>query len=157
MKITANTIYLTKKGFKKLKKDVAQLRQDRKNIESDIRSLDKKDNRDHSYARNEYLDRLNSIDQEITEKQLYLRRAKILPRTQNAVEVMMGSVVELIDKATGRKSEYQIVESLEANPSQGRISVESPLGQQLVGKKANDWIELDLGLKKRCLKLTDIK
>ncbi len=157
MKITANTVYLTKKGFKKLKKDLAQLKHDRQAVESDLREMDKKDNRDHSYARNEYLDRVAIIDQEIREKELYLRRAQILPRTQNAVEVMIGSVVDLIDRATGRKSQYQIVESLEADPSQGRISIESPLGRQLVGKKPKDLVELNVGLKTRCLELTNIQ
>lgn len=51
----------------------------------------------------------------------------------------IGSVVDLID-TNGRMVRYTIVDSIEANPSDGRISIMSPLGKSLLGKQIKDII-----------------
>ena len=54
--------------------------------------------------------------------------------------MVLGSVVDLID-TNGRIVQYTLVESIEANPSDGRISINSPLGQSLIGRKVREIIE----------------
>src|SRR5690606_29549468 len=96
--------------------------------------------REEQLERVEMLHELHAIETELSEKKATLKQSSVLPPKQNSIKVALGSVVELIDKQ-GRKFRYTLVESLEANPSDGRISILSPLGQTLVGRTALDTIE----------------
>jgi transcription elongation GreA/GreB family factor len=149
------TIYLSKKGIKEIKKQVAQLERDRHKTIIDLHEQDKTDNHDERYARIEKLAQLDGIEAELEEKKEILRKAQPYPKTNRleSLAVTIGSVVELIDQA-GRKYVYTIVNSVEANPSDGRISFKSPLGQSLLGKKIKDTIEWQMNNRK--LRLTRI-
>lgn len=136
---TKKTILLSKKGMKELKKAVSKLERSQKQIISELRELDKTDGHDQRLARIEKLAELESIESQLSDKQLYLNNAKLFPRKRDAVKVAIGSVVELID-TSGRAIQYQLVDSIEANPLDGRISVSSPLGQTLLGRTIKDTI-----------------
>jgi transcription elongation GreA/GreB family factor len=64
-------------------------------------------------------------------------------------------VVDLIDQQ-GRLFRYTLVDSIEANPSDGRISVVSPLGSHLVGKTVQDIVEWSTGKSDNTLRLVRI-
>lgn len=136
---TKKTILLSKKGMKELKKSVSKLERSQKQIISELRELDKTDGHDQRLARIEKLAELESIESQLADKQLYLSNAKLFPRKRDAVKVAIGSVVELID-TSGRVLQYQLVDSIEANPSDGRISASSPLGQTLLGRTIKETI-----------------
>ena len=136
---TRKTILLSKKGMKELKKSVAKLEHSQKQIIADLRDLDKTDGHDQRLARIEKLAELENVESQLSDKQLYLSNAKLFPRKRDAVKVAIGSVVELID-ASGRAIQYQLVDSIEANPSDGRISASSPLGQTLIGRTIKETI-----------------
>jgi transcription elongation GreA/GreB family factor len=149
MNTTENSeaIYLSKKGMKELKKDVAQLERDRRNTILELHEADKTDSHDERYARIEKYAQLDGIEAELDEKKKLLAVAKPFPSSPSKLEslaVNIGSVVELIDKS-GRKYVYTIVNSIEANPSDGRISFKSPLGQSLLGKTIKDTISWGMG------------
>lgn len=146
---TMETVYLSKKGIKELRKSVVQLERDRHKTIIALHEQDKTDNHDERYARIEKLAQLDAIESELEEKQELLRKAQPYPKTSKleTLGVTIGSVVELIDQA-GRKYVYTIVNSIEANPSDGRISFKSPLGQSLLGKKIKDTIEWQMNNQK---------
>lgn len=152
---TTDVIYLSKKGMKELRKDVARLEHDRHQTILELREIDKTDGHDERLARVEKLAQLESIESELADKQSYLASAKLFPRKRDALKVAIGSVVELIDKR-GRKVVYTIVDSIEANPSDGRISVKSPLGQNLIGKTIQDTVKWGSGMKSHQLQLVSI-
>lgn len=52
--------------------------------------------------------------------------------------VDLGERVRLHDLETGARLEYELVGSLEADPTDGRISAESPLGQALIGRRRGE-------------------
>lgn len=155
MNTTTEVIYLSKKGMKELKKSIAHLERDRQAVIRELHEQDKSDTHDERLARIEKLAQLESIESELSEKQAYLSSAKLFPRKRDAVKVALGSVVELIDK-NGRKVVYTIVDSIEANPSDGRISAKSPLGQNLIGKTITDTINWSRGLQTHQLQLVRI-
>lgn len=155
MNTTNDVIYLSKKGMKELRKAVANLERDRHQTIRELRELDKTDGHDERLARVEKLAQLESIESELVDKQAYLNAAKLFPGKRDALKVAIGSVVELIDK-NGRKFVYTVVESIEANPSDGRISIKSPLGQNLIGKTIQDTINWSAGLKMNQLQLVRI-
>ena len=152
---TTTTIYLSKKGMKELKKHITQLERERLEALLELRDLDKTEGHEERLARIEKLAHIEVIESELADKRMALDNAKLFPRKRDAFRVGLGSVVELIDMG-GRMMRYTIVDSLEANPSDGRISIKSPLGQNLIGKQIQDMIEWTSGLRTNQVRLVAI-
>jgi transcription elongation factor GreA len=158
MNTTATTlkiILLSKKGMKELRKSIAALEHDRLRAMQDLRELDKTSNREDRLNQLEKLASLDIIESKLQDKELTLKSARLIPSRRARMQVVIGSVVDLIDQH-GRMFRYMLVDSVEANPSDGRISVSSPLGQNLVGKTVRDVVEWGAGLKMNQLQLVSI-
>jgi transcription elongation factor GreA len=143
--IKEKTILLSKKGMKELRKAVAQLEHDRQMILKGLRDLSKTTSHDDRLDRIERLAQLESVENELNDKHYTLTNAQIIPSRRARLQVAIGSVVDLIDQQ-GRLFRYTLVDSIEANPSDGRISISSPLGQNLLGKTVKDIVEWSAGL-----------
>jgi transcription elongation factor GreA len=149
------TILLSKKGMKEIRKAVAQLEHDRQAVIRSLHDIDKTTGHDDRLERIERLAQLEAIEAELVEKQQTLAEAKLLPSKRARMRVAMGSVVDLIDQQ-GQLIRYTLVDTIEANPSDGRISVVSPLGQNLIGKTVKDIVEWSSGINNRKLQLVKI-
>ena len=154
-KLAEKTILLSKKGMKELKKAIAQLEHDRAIVIRGLHDIDKTTGHDDRLERIERLARLESIEAELAEKHQTIHEAKLLPSKRARMKVAMGSVVDLIDQQ-GRLFRYTLVDTIEANPSDGRISVLSPLGRNLVGKTVKDIVEWSSGMHNTTFKLVKI-
>lgn len=152
---STKTIFLSKKGMKELKKAIQRLERERQTILARLREIDKVDTRDERFARIEQISALENAESELNEKRLLLSQAKLFPRKRDAIKVAIGSVVDLLD-TNGRIIRYTLVESLEANPSDGRISIKSPLGKSLLGKQIKDTVEWSAGISTKRLQLIGI-
>jgi transcription elongation factor GreA len=137
--ITNKTILLSKKGMKEFKKAIIQLEHDRRKALQSLHELDKTLGRDERLSRIEKMAILEGIEAELDDKKLVLASAKLMPTKRTRLQVAIGSVVDLIDKH-GHLFRYTIVDSIETNPSDGRISTQSPLGQSLIGRTVKDII-----------------
>lgn len=155
MNTTDGKIYLSKKGMKELRKSITGLERAVQKVRQELREIDKSSAHEEQLILSEKLSTLEGLESELSEKQLILSRAQLLPRRRDALKVALGSIVDLID-STGRVVRYQLVESIEANPSDGRISVKSPLGQNLIGKTIRDTIQWGSGFKAQRLQLIRI-
>ncbi len=153
---TRKITLLSKKGMKELKKSIDKLEHQRVVTITELRDMDKVDNHELRLSRIEKLAQLEIIESELADKQLTLRNSKLFPRKRDALKVALGSVVELLD-INGRLVSYTIVDSVEANPSDGRISVNSPLGQTLLGKTIKETIEWGNEMRARKLQLVSIR
>ncbi len=91
------------------------------------------DNAAYEEAKNEQA----RIEGEIARLQWLLASAKELRLKQGGQEVSLGSHVHLRNE-DNREYRYAIVGPHEANPSEGRISNESPVGRALMGRKVGD-------------------
>lgn len=149
------TVLLSKKGMKELRKSIAQLEHDRQAIRRSLRESDKGLNHDDRFERSERLLRLETIEAELAEKHQALSKAKLIPSHRARMKVAIGSVVDLIDQH-GKLIRYTIVDSIEANPSDGRISALSPLGRSLLGKTAQDFVEWGNDLQRNTMQLVKI-
>lgn len=152
---TEKTVLLSKKGMKELKKAISQLEHDRAAAIRGLHDIDKTTGHDDRLERIERLARLESIESELAEKHQTIQSAKLLPSKRARMKVAMGSVVDLIDQQ-GRLFSYTLVDTIEANPSDGRISVLSPLGQNLVGKTVKDIVEWGSGVHNTTFRLVRI-
>jgi transcription elongation factor GreA len=90
----------------------------------------------------EYEDAKNEqafIESEIGRIQIILRHAILIEEDKIRTDlVTIGSRVKVVEVGTKDEEEYQLVGSAEANPRQGKISDESPLGKALIGAKVGD-------------------
>lgn len=130
--------------MKELKKTIARLERDYQAAMTALGEIEKTDGHDERLARSERLAQLEVLESEIADKKFVLANARLFPRKRDALKVAIGSVVDLID-TRGRIIRYTIVDTIEANPSEGRISTQSPLGQNLLGKQIQDFVEWSVG------------
>jgi transcription elongation factor GreA len=77
------------------------------------------------------------------------------PDAANGV-VDLGELVRLRDLETGKRLEYELVGTLEANAAVGRISAESPLGRALLGRRKGEVALVDAPGGQRQLRITSI-
>lgn len=81
------------------------------------------------------------VESDIARLQHILRHAKLIDESVASDMVTIGSFVTIEEKGTDEEEEYRIVGPAEANPSQGKISMESPLGKALMGAKVGDKVK----------------
>jgi transcription elongation factor GreA len=103
----------------------------------------------------EDLARLMGKMQEI---ELTLREATIIHHNGNGKprRVEVGTIVS-VSRDDGRSCTYKIVESLEASPTDGKISDESPIGQALVGHKRGETVAVQAPARTVSYTITDIQ
>lgn len=70
--------------------------------------------------------------------------------------VVFGATVKLSDANTGGDVTYQLVGHLETDLGKGRISVNSPIGRALIGKREGDEIEVDAPAGKRVYEILKV-
>ena len=72
-----------------------------------------------------------------------LRLARVLEKKDIAKDVVsVGSLVRLKDMSANKTIEYTIVGSAEANPSENKLSNESPVGKAIIGRKKGEIVEV---------------
>jgi transcription elongation factor GreA len=134
----AKKFYLTKEGLERLKKEYEELRKLKK-----VKTTGEKPEILHSEDLNpEYLamqEDLLFLDFRLRELENILKNAQLIkppPKEKHNI-VDLGAKVTLEDEE-GKINEFMIVGSLEANPSEGKISYESPVGKALLGHKIGE-------------------
>ena len=91
---------------------------------------------------------LTSLDLSVPVMQNLVKRAGISPEIiedvkGNAKTVMVGVKVKVLDEEYGDECEYRVVGSTEADPQNGKISDESPVGRALIGKTVGDEVVVE--------------
>ena len=149
---------ITREGYEALKKKLEHLKKVErpKNIMAieEARSHgDLTENAEFEAAK----DRQAFIEGKVSELGYKLSRADIIdPQILPKDRAVFASSVVLENMDTGESVEYQLVGPDEANVEKGRISVSSPLGKAIVGKKPGDEIILQAPGGKRSYDLIEI-
>tara|TARA_Y100001970_G_scaffold39397_1_gene48509 strand:+ start:915 stop:1391 length:477 start_codon:yes stop_codon:yes gene_type:complete len=133
-----NVTYLTKSGLKNLEEELVHLTTVRRAEVADRLHQAQEDgdlieNAEYEAAKNEQ----SFVEGRIVEIRTMLSRAAVIKKGKNDGVAKLGSTVVVKEKKSEKES-YVIVGAAEADPSQGLISNESPLGQALLGSKAGD-------------------
>lgn len=84
----------------------------------------------------------DSINKRIKELNYLLRHAKIIDPSKQKERVTLGTTVEIIESGREVSETFTIVSKEEAQPSEGEISVQSPLGKALLQAKVGDCLEI---------------
>lgn len=130
---------ITDSGRKELEKELEELKSRRGEIAEKIaeaRSFgDLSENAEYDAAREEQ----GLLETRVIEIEDILQHASII-KSADATVVGLGSAVEL--KNSDRTVTYTVVGPVEADPMEGKISDESPIGQALMGKKVGDEVTI---------------
>ncbi len=154
-----SNIYLTSEGYEKLRKELEFLKTLRrrelsKEIEKARAHGDISENAEYTAAKE--TQGLN--EKKIAELEEKLSNAQILDDTNMPKdEALIGAVVKLKDLDSKEELQYMLVSELEADFSQGKISVTSPIGEGLLGHKVNETVEIKVPagiLKYKILKIS---
>lgn len=146
---------LTPEGLKELNIEHDELLHDKRPAAvtrlSDARGLgDLSENSEYAAAKQD----LAFIDGRIAELEEITRNAKVIS-THGKSTVDVGCKVTL--HINGKKEIFTVVGEWEADPSQKKISHESPLGRALMGKKSGDAIEVEAPAGKILYKIVHIE
>lgn len=134
---------LTQERFEKLKEELYYLKTVReKEVADQIKEArsfgDLSENSEYDEAKNEQ----GKLYSRIAELEDVIAKAEIIEDTTGTDQVSTGRRVLLKNLDTGETEEYHIVGSQEANPVEGRISDESPVGRGLVGHKVGEEVAI---------------
>jgi len=156
----AREIPITQEGLEKLEADIAELATSRRReVAQRIKEArefgDITENSEYDDAKNEQA----LLEQRIMQLEERLRRSVLIDESElDTSAVSVGVIVHVKDQKTGDSRKFQIVGPAEANPTEQKLSNESPIGRALLGHKRNDVVAVDVprGPKKK-LKITKIE
>jgi transcription elongation factor GreA len=142
MTVQTATMYISKEGLEKLQKELAELQVQRVEITEKIKEArefgDLSENAEYQEARTKQ----SFIEGRVEEIEDILKNAEVVDGRSKAKGVI-GVGSEVIVKTNGTEKSYKLTGSDEADPLNGKISHESPLGQALMGKKVGDKVALE--------------
>ena len=136
---------LTTEGLERLKTELEKLTTvERKEIAEKLKVArgygDLSENSEYDEAKNEQA----RVEARIMELEAALTNYKIVEKSElSSDKVIIGSKLLILDVDFKEESEIIIVSSSEADPSNGRISDESPIGKALLGKKEGQTVDAD--------------
>ena len=137
---------LTQEGYNKLEEELEYLKAvKRKEVAERLKVAisfgDLSENAEYDEAKNEQA----KLEEQILKLDEKLRKAVIIDESQIDVNVVtIGSIVKVNDVEFDEEVEYTIVGSAEADPYDGKISNESPVGKALLGRTVGDEVDVQV-------------
>lgn len=135
----ADTVYLTPEGAEDMRRELNELLTVRRpdlasKLKEAVAQGDLKENADYHDAKEQQA----FMEGRIQYLENILRAAVIIDSSVTSDVVRVGSVVTIVEDGLDEEETYTIVGAAEANPREGKISHESPIGQVLIGHKKGD-------------------
>jgi transcription elongation factor GreA len=144
---------LTKEGIAELERERALLVAKRPEIADTIKTArelgDLSENAEYQSARADQ----ERNDNRISEIDHILLNVEVIKAPKGDSKVQLGSTVKL---KNGKTKEFQVVGTVEADPLNGKISDESPIGKALLGKKVGDSVEIQTPAETSSYKIVSI-
>lgn len=149
-------IQLTKEGLKKIKKELDQLKTNKRPLAVErlkkARAMgDLSENSEYTAAKED----LAFVEGRIQELEQIINSAEVVTNHQNTNEVSLGNKVTV--ELNGNRDEFYIVGEFEADPLNKKLSHTSPIGNSLIGRKIGESVEVNVPAGKMIYKIIDIK
>lgn len=144
--MSGKEIFLTYEGLRKLEEELEQLKgEKRREIAERIRQAlafgDISENSEYDEAKNDQAQ--NEV--RIVQLENMLKFAQVIDEDEVDTDVVrLGTRVKVYDTEFDEEVDYHIVGSTEADPSQHKISNDSPVGRALLGKKAGEVVDVEV-------------
>ena len=146
---------LTQEGVDELKAELEALIGERSTIAQNIKTArefgDLAENAEYQSARQEQ----EKNDARVSEIEHILQNHELIKAPKGDSKVQLGSRVKL-QSSDSKTKEFQVVGTVEADPLEGKISDESPLGQAVLGKKLSDEVEIKTPAETATYKIVEI-
>ncbi len=133
--------HLTQEGIDELKAELDGLVSKRAGVADAIKTAreqgDLSENAEYHAAKDEQV----TLESRISEIEYILANVEVIAKPKGKTDkVQLGSQVEL--KGNGKSKQFTLVGTVEADPLNGKISDESPIGQALMGKQLGEEVEI---------------
>lgn len=146
--------HLTQEGIDELKAEHEEAIKSRGEIAERIATArefgDLRENAEYQSAKQEQ----ERNENRISEIEQILRNVEVIKKTASK-RVRLGSKV--VVKTGSKQKELTVVGTVEADPLEGKISDESPIGQALLGKSAGDSVEIEQNNDSVAYKIIEVK
>lgn len=138
--------YLTREGLNKIKREYQELlRIKNLKIKGEIPSVF--DSQDLNPEYFSFQEDMNLLEIQISELENVLKNVELIKTPPKIQQDVVGLGATVVVEVEGQTDEFKIVGSLEANPSLGKISNESPVGKSLLGHKVGDEVVVSSPIK----------
>ena len=136
-------VMLTEEGLKKVQEELHYLKGvKRKEIAEKIRNAvafgEIAENAEYNAVKNEQ----SFIEGRILALEKIIENYELIDKEENPDCVLLGSEVLIKDMKTKKEHKYTILDYVESEPDCGKISISSPIGRALLGKKKGDLLEV---------------
>jgi transcription elongation factor GreA len=138
--------YLTQEGLDRLKAELEQLmRVERPKISQQIAEARDKGDLSENAEYDAAKEAQGLLEMKISKLEALVADAKVIDESKlSGDQILILSKVKLKNLANGATMTYTLVPEKEANLKEGKISVESPIGKGLLGKKVGDVAEIQV-------------
>ncbi|MEE9615856.1 MAG: transcription elongation factor GreA [Anaerolineae bacterium] len=137
-------VYLTAEGVKNLRRELDHLVNVKRpalaeRLRRAIQQGDLSENADYITAKEEQ----GFLEGRVQQIEAMLRRAVIIQENGPTDEVILGSRVTVVEEGVEESEIFHIVGPAEADPANGKVSNESPLGRALMGRQVEDAVTVE--------------
>ena len=151
-------VMLTEEGLKKVQEELHYLKRvKRKEIAEKIRNAvtfgEIAENAEYNSVKNEQ----SFIEGRILALEKIIENYELIDKEENPDCVLLGSEVLIKDMKSKKECKYTILDYVESEPDCGKISISSPIGRALLGKKKGDLVEVRVPAGHIKYKVLDIK
>ena len=134
-----DAIRMTAGAYEQLQVDLAELEGEARREKAERIAIarewgDLKENGEYHAAKEDAA----MLEAKIARMREQLRSAQIVEAAEGGEEAGMGSTVTYADEHTGKEASHRLVPSVEAKPSAGLLSIDSPVGRVLAGSKVGE-------------------
>jgi len=134
--------YLTKEGLAKVKKEFESLKEAREaKTHGDMPRVAQSEDVDLEYL--SFKEDMELLDRRLIELDTILKNYKIIKPPKKDLDVISLGADVLLRDGSGNKVNFKIVGTMEADPFEGKISNESPVGKALLGRKAGESVSIN--------------
>ncbi|MGB6606693.1 MAG: transcription elongation factor GreA [Atribacterota bacterium] len=151
-------VMLTEEGLKKVQEELHYLKGvKRKEIAEKIRNAvafgEIAENAEYNDVKNEQ----SFIEGRVLALEKIIENYELIDKEENPDCVLLGSEVLVKDMKSKKECKYTILDYVESEPDCGKISISSPIGRALLGKKKGDLVEVRVPAGHVKYKILDIK
>lgn len=150
--------YYTKEGLQKLKNELEHMKSvERPKISEQIAEARDKGDLSENAEYDAAKEAQGLLEMKISKMEEVLSNARVMdPKKVDTSKVMVLSTVTIKNTSNGAQMKYKLVSESEADLKSGKISVNSPIGKGLVGKKKGDTAEIQVPSGKMKFEIIDI-
>ncbi len=151
--------YLTQEGYDKLEAELKDLKtRGRREIAEDIAEARAKGDLSENAEYDAAKEAQGHMEDRITKLEDALANARVLDKSElDLSKVRVLTTVTILNKKMGKEMKYTLVSPNEADFKEGKISVESPIGQALMGREIGETVEVDVPAGKLELEVKNIE